>query len=166
MNVLPFTAEYADQVIELILPIQQIEFNIPINLPMQPDLTNITQVYQRLNGNFWIALEGKSLVGTVGLIDIGNEEGALRKMFVHPEYRGSMRGTALMMLQTLLKWSRERKLTTIYLGTREEFQAAHRFYEKNGFTEMSRHSLPPGFPVMDTDNKFYKHHNKENLSEP
>lgn len=164
MKIFPFTAEYAHSVIDLILPIQQVEFNIPIDIQMQPDLINITEVYQKHNGNFWIALEDRSLVGTIGLIDIGNGEGALRKMFVHREYRGSGFGTASLLLQTLLAWSLQRKLTTIYLGTREEFHAAHRFYEKNDFNEVSRSLLPPHFPVMATDNKFYKHSIKQNLS--
>jgi GNAT superfamily N-acetyltransferase len=165
MEILPFTPGYAQKVIDLILPIQQTEFNIPIDLEMQPDLRNIPGIYQNRNGNFWIALEGKSVVGTVGLIDIGNNEGALRKMFVHHEYRGSKFGTASLLLQALLEWSFRREMITIYLGTREEFHAAHRFYEKNNFIEVSKSSLPPNFPVMATDNKFYKHSSiKEKLN--
>lgn len=34
--------------------------------------------------------------------------------------------------------------------------AAHRFYEKNQFTEVPRAELPAAFPVMAVDSKFYR----------
>jgi hypothetical protein len=43
----------------------------------------------------------------------------------------------------------------IYLGTTAEFIAAHKFYEKNGFTEVPKANLPETFPVMAVDTKFY-----------
>jgi RimJ/RimL family protein N-acetyltransferase len=47
-------------------------------------------------------------------------------------------------------------VTEIYLGTTAEFLAAHRFYEKNGFKEIAKSQLPPAFPIMAVDTKFYK----------
>lgn len=32
----------------------------------------------------------------------------------------------------------------------------HRFYEKNGFTEIDVAQLPENFPIMQVDKKFYK----------
>ena len=40
--------------------------------------------------------------------DIGNAQGALRKMFVHPDYRGSQHGVARALLNRLLEESRNR----------------------------------------------------------
>ena len=50
---------------------------------------------------------------------------------------------------------RARRIEEIYLGTNEEFLAAHRFYEKHGFAEIPREHLPSKFPVMAVDSKFY-----------
>ena len=44
----------------------------------------------------------------------------------------------------------------ILLGTTEKFIAAYKFYEKNGFIEVAKASLPPEFPVMAVDVKFYR----------
>jgi hypothetical protein len=44
----------------------------------------------------------------------------------------------------------------IYLGTTEKFLAAHRFYERNGFGLIESSELPPAFPVMAVDTRFYK----------
>jgi hypothetical protein len=38
--------------------------------------------YQRGSGAFWIALEGEQVVGSIGLLDIGSDQAALRNMFV------------------------------------------------------------------------------------
>jgi predicted N-acetyltransferase YhbS len=34
--------------------------------------------------------------------------------------------------------------------------AAHRFYEKHGFSEIAPAQLPPSFPIMRVDTKFYR----------
>jgi N-acetylglutamate synthase-like GNAT family acetyltransferase len=141
---------------ELIVGIQTAEFQIPITLEAQPDLRDIQGFYQQGNGNFWVALDREEVIGTIALLDIGNRQAALRKMFVHQAYRGAERGVAKMLLGTLLDWSRKSDIAEIFLGTTEKFVAAHRFYERNGFVEIDLLRLPPSFPVMAVDSKFYR----------
>lgn len=62
---------------------------------------------------------------------------------------------AQRLFQELLKWAGEKQLRRIYLGTTEQFLAAHRFYEKNGFLQIAKSDLPDSFPVMSVDTKFY-----------
>ena len=78
MRIEVFTPGYNQQVIDLIVPIQQEEFNIPITPADQPDLQQIPAFYQKDNGNFWLAIAGNEVVGTIALLDIGNRQGALR----------------------------------------------------------------------------------------
>jgi GNAT superfamily N-acetyltransferase len=150
-----YTPADAVAVIDAILPIQQSEFGIPITLEAQPDLLNIPGFYQHGSGGFWVAETGGAIVGTIALLDIGNRQAALRKMFVSQSYRGAGHGVAGHLLDTLLEWSRLHGIDEVYLGTTEAFVAAHRFYEKNGFTELNRGELPPAFPVMAVDTRFY-----------
>jgi GNAT superfamily N-acetyltransferase len=164
IRILPFNPEHAAGVVSVILPIQQIEFEIPITLDAQPDLKDISAFYQHGQGNFWVAVDGDTIVGTVALLDIGNNQAALRKMFVASSHRGPQHGVASALLHTLLAWCRTRGIRTVFLGTTAKFLAAHRFYEKNGFREISREALPPAFPVMVVDTKFYElqlHHDEE-----
>ena len=145
----------ADTIAELILPIQQREFGIPITLEGQPDLGNIRGFYQTGRGNFWVAeIEGRT-VGTIGLLDIGDSEASLRKMFVAAPFRGKAHGIAQRLLEEVLDWATKKGIKRIYLGTTEKFLAAHRFYEKNGFLEIEKGELPRTFPVMSVDSKFY-----------
>ncbi len=150
-----YSPEHEQGVVHLILPIQQTEFGVPIKLEDQPDLLDIPGFYQKGNGNFWIALHDDEVIGTIGLLDIGNRQGALRKMFVHAAFRGKEHGVARQLLHALLDWSRRYAMHDIFLGTTAKYLAAHRFYEKNGFTDIPKESLPPAFPVMSVDTKFY-----------
>lgn len=154
-RIVPFRPEFRDQVIDLIVGIQRGEFGIEITAEQQPDLHRIPSYYQVGAGNFWVARAGGRVVGTASLLDIGNRQGALRKMFVHPDHRGSGRGTARRLLDVLLRWASHRDLREIFLGTTPKFLAAHRFYEKNGFSQIAKAALPESFPIMEVDTKFY-----------
>lgn len=151
-----FRQEYQEQVIALISNIQRNEFNISITPDEQPDLKNIPGFYQKNKGNFWLAFNEEEVVGTIALLDISNSQAALRKMFVKEEYRRKGTGTAKALLETVLSWAGVQRIEEIYLGTTPAFLAAHRFYEKNGFAEISESELPEKFPIMKVDTKFYK----------
>jgi N-acetylglutamate synthase-like GNAT family acetyltransferase len=151
----PFEPKYGERVVSLILPIQQREFGIPVTLRDQPDLLDIPNFYQNGVGNFWVAVADDQVVGTISLLDLANNQGALRKMFVQEDFRGTAHGVARRLLETLLEWSTEHQLHEVYLGTTAQFLAAHRFYEKHGFSEISKTMLPAPFPVMSVDSKFY-----------
>ena len=152
-----YSNEYQAQVIDLILHIQKQEYNIQITEEDQPDLFTIEEFYQTGNGNFWVAIYDDKVVGTISLLDIGNRQAALRKMFVDKEYRGAKFKTASLLLSNAIKWAKEKTIKEVYLGTTPQFLAAHRFYEKNGFTSISLKDLPENFPVMQVDKKFYKY---------
>lgn len=160
IRILPYDPLYQQGVIDTILPIQQIEFRVPITLADQPDLLDIPGFYQSGSGNFWVAVSDKTcstgeVVGTIALRDFGQGSGALRKMFVQGPWRGPQYGVAALLLNELLRWARERGLREIYLGTTAVMPAAHRFYEKNGFELTEATQLPPDFPRMAVDSRFY-----------
>jgi GNAT superfamily N-acetyltransferase len=156
IEIVQFAPQHTHSVIKLILPIQQDEFQIPITLDEQPDLQDIPGFYQQGDGNFWVALDDHEVVGTAALLDIGNKQAALRKMFVTASYRGTEHEVAKRLLEKLFTWCQTRGVRDVYLGTTAKFLAAHRFYEKNGFFEISRAELPSAFPVMVVDTKFYR----------
>ena len=155
IEIVPYSAEHQAGVIDVILQIQRSEFGFDITLQDQPDLLDIPSFYQSGAGNFWVALSGGQVVGTISLRDIGAKQGALRKMFVRAEYRGREHQVARRLLDALIDWCRERGVREVFLGTTARFLAAHRFYEKSGFTEIPKSALPAAFPVMSLDTKFY-----------
>lgn len=156
MEIVEYRDQDKEQVVDLIISIQQNEFGINITADDQPDLSEIPLLYQEKNGNFWVARTGDKIIGTIALVDIGNSEVGLRKMFVHPEYRGKEKGIAQALMNRVIEWCKEKQVRTIYLGTINIMKAAHRFYEKNGFSAIARGELPPAFMQMKVDNVFYK----------
>ncbi|PZR30453.1 GNAT family N-acetyltransferase [Caulobacter segnis] len=145
----------AQAVIDVILPIQREEFGFSITAEDQPDLADIPGWYQTGAGQFWLAEQDGRAVGTIALKDIGGDAVALRKMFVRPEGRGAA-GAAAALLATALEHARTHGVGEVWLGTTERFQAAHRFYEKNGFTQVAADDLPAAFPRMAVDTRFYR----------
>lgn len=150
------SAERRHRTAELILHIQRNEYGIPITLEDQPDLLEIEAFYQAGKGNFWTALHEGEVIGTIALLDIGQDRAALRKMFVKKEFRGGQYAVSKRLLDKAFMWAVQQGLAEVWLGTTPEFKAAHRFYEKNGFAEVTAAMLPPGFPIMEVDKKFYK----------
>lgn len=157
VSIAPYADAQRDGVRDLIVPIQQQEFDIPITYADQPDLQDIPGFYRKGAGEFWVAQNAAGrVVGSIALIDIGEGRGALRKMFVHPEFRGREHGVARRLLDTLLDHAKDRGLTEILLGTTAKFLAAHRFYEKAGFELVEEADLPASFPRMAVDTRFYR----------
>jgi GNAT superfamily N-acetyltransferase len=148
-------------VIDFILGIQRGEFGVPITIADQPDLADVPGWYDEGRGCFWVAREGEAIVGTIGLLDHGDvargeHDAALRKMFVRHDRRGAAHGVAEGLFSALIAHARAVGLVTLRLGTRPEMLAAHRFYEKHGFSRVDPEALPPSFPRMKVDSVFYR----------
>lgn len=156
ITIQPFENQDTEQIVDLILTIQQKEFNVPITINEQQDLLNIASFYQQQKGNFWVAKHEGNVVGTIALIDCGESIGAIRKMFVKKEFRGKEFGIAQRLLGILLSVGQEAEMGTIYLGTIERLQAAIRFYERNEFTLIAKENLPTVFPIMAVDTHFFE----------
>ena len=156
----PITDVDSQAVIDLILPIQQLEHHVPVTLEDQPDLMHIEQVYGGSGGGFWGIKDQGRVVGTIALIHIGNGNGVIRKMFVKQDYRGKDLGIAAQLLDYLVDYCKTVGITDLYLGTVHTLKAAIRFYEKNCFSVITKSGLPPAFPLMVVDDVFSHLHLK------
>jgi N-acetylglutamate synthase-like GNAT family acetyltransferase len=156
LNIEKYSNKYESQVQQLIIEIQSNEFQLDIDLDRQPDLNDISNFYQQGLGNFWVALINEKVVGTISLLDIGNRQTALRKMFVDKNYRGKEYKVGQQLLDNVIEYSKIIGVEEMFLGTTEKFIAAQKFYEKNNFIEIEKECLPKAFPIMDVDVKFYK----------
>jgi putative acetyltransferase len=134
MTIKTYEKAHKEQIASLIINIQRGEFDVPITLTDQPDLASIPSFYQVKSGDFWVAEDDLGqVVGTIALIDIGGNEGTIRKMFVHKDFRGKTHGVAQALFNTLFESAKEAGMNTLYLGTIDRLKAAIRFYGKNGF---------------------------------
>lgn len=149
---------YSAQAIDLILTIQQKEFNIPITIEDQPDLMQIESFYHEAGGNFWGTFIDGELVGSIALVKFDERAGAIRKMFVKKEFRGRELNIAQILLEILISFCREKGIDDLYLGTITVLKAAQRFYERNNFVKTEKEKLPVRFPLMSADDIFYHLH--------
>ena len=156
ITIQPFEDQDTNHIVNLILNIQQNEFQVPITINEQQDLLNIPTFYQQKKGNFWVAKFNDEVVGTIALIDCGDNIGTIRKMFVKKEFRGKEHGIAQRLLNTLEESARTNTIKSLYLGTLERLEAAIRFYERNGFTLIQKQNLPSVFPLMPVDTHFFE----------
>jgi N-acetylglutamate synthase-like GNAT family acetyltransferase len=154
-RVVEYEDKYQQAVVDLILPIQQNEFNVPATIKDQPDLLNISSFYKKSKGNFWVALYENEVIGTIAVVDFSEDQAALRKMFVHRDHRGKEKGVGQQLLNELKNWCKSKGIDELFLGTFKSMRAAHRFYEKNGFVELKKEGLPATFPLVSYDNMFF-----------
>lgn len=145
---------YSESIIDLILNIQQKEFNVPITIEDQPDLMQIEEFYIASGGNFWGAFINGELVGTIALVKFDENAAAIRKMFVKKEFRGKEYNIAQQLLEVLIAYCYENGIEEVYLGTVSILKAALRFYERNHFKIINKEELPAKFPLMSADNVF------------
>lgn len=109
---------------------------------------------------YWVALNGKKVIGTVAVIAIKNEFGVLKKMMLKKKFRGKGIGISKLLLETAINWCEQNDIPKIYLGTMNQFRAAQMFYKKNGFKRISENELPNNFIKNPLDEVFFE----QNLS--
>ena len=68
LQIQTYDKKYDAEIISLILHIQNEEAKIDLSLSEQPDLLDIRRCYQKDGGEFWIALSGGKVIGTIGLM--------------------------------------------------------------------------------------------------
>lgn len=157
MDIVKYEDKYKEQTINLILSIQQCEFNIDIKIEDRPDLQDIKKFYlEPSNSNFWLALYNQNVIGTISISHIKGKKLALQNMYVHKDFRGLKYETASKLLKKTINFAKKRGIEEIYLGTATDFFAAQRFYERNGFAQIGKEYLPKKFPLMSIDNKFFE----------
>jgi len=146
---------HCQQIIDLILHIEQVEFNEQITIDDQPDLLNIESNYFKTGGRFWGIIHNGEVIATIALILNGHRAGTVRKMFVKQAFRGKELNLAQQLLETLIAYAIDCQIDNLYLGTIERFKAAIRFYERNGFERVDVSELPSYLPKSEIDDLFY-----------
>lgn len=124
------------------------EFKLPIS--------NLNKSSIPLLDRYWVSLHDNEIIGTVGVLRIDGNFSILKNMFVKKEYRGKDSMIASLLLNKVFDWCNSQRIDTIYLGTMDQFKAAHKFYEKNGFEKISINKLPSSFITNPIDDIFYK----------
>jgi len=156
--IVPYEDRHREALAALVLDIQRGEFGLNASEAGQPDLLDPAGFFRNAGGEIWLALAGphEAVVGSVALLDFGERRAALRKMFVRADMRGEPHRIAERLLDALLAWARAHGFAEIYLDTLQSFKAAHRFYARHGFEELSKDDMPSDFPAMNWNARFFR----------
>jgi len=134
-----YSDNYRDQVKSLIHNVYELERGMH-SKSGRPDLDAIKEIYQENNGNFWIAVKDGKVIGTIGLINQGENRASMHRFCVDKDFRGRDKGVSAKLYSTFLGFARSHSYKKIFLGTAFNAKAAIKFYERNGFVKII--SLP------------------------
>ena len=74
---------YKEEVIDLILHVQNVEYDVGISAEEQPDILDIESNYLNDGGCFWVGLnDNGEVVGSIGLQKKTNEVAVLKKFWI------------------------------------------------------------------------------------
>jgi GNAT superfamily N-acetyltransferase len=107
-----------------------------------------------VDAELWVAVEDEQILGTVTFCPVGSayreiahdDEGEFRMLAVAKQARG--RGVGVALVQQCLDRSRELGLFGVRMSTMDRMTAAHRVYERLGFTRAPEDDWQP-FPGVD-----------------
>jgi len=95
------------------------------------DLDNIAAEYMKGGNHFWVAQEGDTIVGMIGVQHHDEGTGEIRRLRVHPDFRRRGIGTALV--ETAIRFCREQNYLKVTLDTFMERDPAIRLFEQFKF---------------------------------
>ena len=140
------------EVAALILTIQRVDVGLFVPIEEQPELLDIGGAYR--NGGFWLAVAGREIVGTIGILPYG-AHGILKKLFVRQDHRGPG-GAAHGLYDRAIDWAAVRGLGVVFLDTPSVATRSHSFYRRRGFRIVDRSELPTGYDFPDRDSLIFK----------
>lgn len=95
------------------------------------DVTNIDAYYINNNGWFQVVENEGTVIGSVGVYKVNNEECELRKMYLYKEYQG--KGIGKQLLNNAFSAAKELGFKYMTLQTNSVLKKAIPLYEKYGF---------------------------------
>jgi len=142
MDVIPYSCEYKNQLIELIDTIYH-EYGYKIDLKgYDKDLTDIELHYHNYKGHFWLLVDkDKSLKGCIA---VKTDKGAklkaeFKRFYLAKELRG--KGYADRLFDMAIYWCKENNINEIIFWSDTKFTRSHGYYLKKGFLKTSLRSI-------------------------
>lgn len=153
MQIITYQEKYKQQIIDLILDIQNNEAKINLSLEEQPDLLDIPACYEKDGGEFWLAVDDNTVIGTLALMNKDNGNAVLKKGFVRADYR--KQGILGKLYATLQEFAKEHGLTTFVFDTPSVATNCHSFFEKRGYRRITQDELSFPYEYPDRDSYLY-----------
>ena len=106
-------------------------FEIYIARSLTEEMDRVSEYYSERKGGFWVAVDGRKIVGMFGLESSGRYAMELRRMYVDPDFR--RRAIARRMLNFAEQECRRRNRPRLDLSSSELQQEALALYQNAGY---------------------------------
>jgi GNAT superfamily N-acetyltransferase len=127
------------------------EYNDAVGVQVRDTPEAFRASYFSEGGGLWLALVGEEIVGCIALRALPRMQPAARaaevkRLYVRPAWRG--RGIADALLDRLEAYASEYGVRTLYLDSKDDLQAALRFYRRRGYRPCARYNDNPQATVF------------------
>lgn len=133
-QIIEYQEKYRKRISELVISVFIEEFGFE-QYRESYEKIDITS-YIENGGKCWIAVKDENVIGTILLVNRGDNTVELKMMYAKKEYRG--KGVSQKLLDTFLQYAIEHNYEKIFLGTYGRLERAIQFYKKNGFIEYEK----------------------------
>ncbi|RKY39526.1 MAG: hypothetical protein DRP75_01770 [Candidatus Omnitrophota bacterium] len=142
MHIRQFRVEDSKEVEDLISSILKKEFPDVREAYPESDLKDINAHYAGEREGFFVAIEKGRVVGTVGIKedDRKQNKALLRRIFVHPDYRG--KGYGLALLDKAIEFCKKKGYHSLSFRSTDKMASANNLVQKRGFVERERLYFP------------------------
>lgn len=157
ISIRDFRRSDAKAAVDLVLGIQNDEFELNLTICDQKDLEDIEAYYCKSDGAFFVAeTPDDGIIGTIGLLRLREDIGVMKKFFVAAPYRGGRSGVAKALYDRFLGFARSAGVRQIVLDTPSAATRSHGFYRAAGFVQIDRSQLPMLYDFPERNTLFFK----------
>jgi ribosomal protein S18 acetylase RimI-like enzyme len=116
------------------------EYNDAVDVLVRDSPESFARDYFGPGAGFWLAETSEELVGCIALRPLATREhaGEIKRLYVRPQFRGA--GAAAALLEALERYAGECGYRWLYLDSKDDLQAAVRFYERHGYERCERYN--------------------------
>ena len=98
------------------------------------ELSSFPRKYSEPEGSFIVAVDGNTVVGCVGIKNLGNRACEMKRLFVADDYKG--RGIGKQLVAKMIEEAEKKQYARIRLDTLNTMETALKIYADSGFVEI------------------------------
>ncbi len=125
------------------------EYYDAVGVMVREDRTQFAAYYFGEGSGLWLASSGTETIGCIALRPLPLPDapsGEVKRLYVRPAWRG--KGIADLLLDELHTYAAEAGYRWIYLDSKDDLEAAQRFYKRRGYQTCERYNDNPQATVF------------------
>lgn len=124
------------------------EYNQAVDVMVRDSPESFARDYFAAGSGLWLAQCQHQLAGCIALRPLPQcgVAGEIKRLYVRPPFRGS--GVALALLVALEQYAQAQGYEWLYLDSKDDLQAAIRFYTRHGYAPCPRYNANPQATVF------------------